>query len=215
MKILFFGDSITDMRRERTVEDNSVFSYGVGYPNFVIGELDSKFPRKHQVINRGISGNRVVDLYARAKLDCWNHKPDLLAILIGTNDIWARFNNNGTSNDRFEKIYRALIEDTIKELPDTKIVLFEPFALPGNVTTNPTDKTIWERFSKIEELAVIVKNLAKEYNLNFIPLQEDFNIVSKKYGVENYLFDGVHPAPAGAKLIADKFLDYFYKNFEN
>lgn len=214
MKILFFGDSITDMSRSRTAEDGSVFSYGVGYPNFVIGELDSKFPRKHQVINRGISGNRVVDLYARAKLDCWNYKPDLLAILIGVNDIWARFVNNGTPNDRFEKIYRALIEDTIKEIPSTKIVLFEPFALPGNVTTNPDDSTIWERFSLVCELAQIVKNLAKEYNLGFIPLQEEFDRVSKLHGVENYLYDGVHPAPAGAKLIADKFLDYFYKNFE-
>ena len=213
MKILFFGDSITDMRKERTDKDYSVFSYGVGYPNFVKAELDYKFPNKHQIINRGISGNRVVDLYARAKLDCWNYSPDIISILIGTNDVWARFNNNGTTDDRFEKIYRLLIEDTTREVPNAKIVLFEPFALPGFVTTNPTDPTIWERFSKITDLAKIVKKLANEYDLDFIPLQDTFNQLSKKHGVENYLYDGVHPAPAGAKVIADKFLDYFYKNF--
>ena len=67
-KILFFGDSITDMRRSR--EENKptdIWSYGSGYPIFVASDLYRKDPNGYEVINRGIGGNRVVDLYARIK----------------------------------------------------------------------------------------------------------------------------------------------------
>ena len=86
MKILFYGDSITDMGRNRNDAPGTVYSYGVGYTNFVVGELKYAAPEKYELINRGISGNKVVDLYARLKADVWNHSPDVLSILIGVND---------------------------------------------------------------------------------------------------------------------------------
>ena len=59
------------------------------------------------LINRGISGNRIVDLYARIKVDCWNHEPDFISILIGVNDVWHEVDGkNGVELDRFEKMYR-------------------------------------------------------------------------------------------------------------
>ena len=65
MKILFQGDSITDCGRNR--ENNSYL--GHGYPRFVQGKLSVAEPGKHTYINRGISGNRIVDVYARIKAD--------------------------------------------------------------------------------------------------------------------------------------------------
>ena len=85
MKILFFGDSITDMARSRE-KDGNAFGYGMGYVNSVSSTLKYEDPTKYEIINRGISGNRVVDLYARIKADVWNHNPDLISILIGVND---------------------------------------------------------------------------------------------------------------------------------
>ena len=61
MRILFYGDSITDMCRNRDA-DFTAFSYGSGYPFLVQAELGSKYPNKYEIINRGVSGNRVVDL---------------------------------------------------------------------------------------------------------------------------------------------------------
>lgn len=43
---------------------------------------------KYEVMNRGISGNRSVGLYARIKADVINLKPDILTALIGVNDVW-------------------------------------------------------------------------------------------------------------------------------
>ena len=140
MKILFYGDSITDMGRNREAANGSIFSFGSGYPFVVASELSRENPIKHQVINRGISGNRIVDLYARIKADVWNLKPDLLSVLVGINDIWHEIGSqNGVDIVRFEKVYSMLIEDTLKELPDLKIVLLEPFVLKGTATEEKYD----------------------------------------------------------------------------
>ena len=68
--------------------------------------------RFREIINRGIGGNRIVDLYARIKADVWNFNPDILSVLIGVNDVWHEQWGNGVDLERFEKIYRMLIEDT-------------------------------------------------------------------------------------------------------
>ncbi len=58
MKIVLFGDSITDMGRNREFNTPEyVGSYGCGYPIFITGNLHFANPHKHQIYNRGISGN--------------------------------------------------------------------------------------------------------------------------------------------------------------
>ena len=69
--ILFFGDSITDADRDRKTDDLP-FGLGRGYVFLLEGELSEKYPMQYRVLNRGVGGNNVTDLYARAKVDCWN-----------------------------------------------------------------------------------------------------------------------------------------------
>ena len=205
MKIILFGDSITDSGRDRSV-DYRLESYGHGYPKFVAGELLGENPTKYEIINRGISGHRIVDLYARIKADVWNLQPDVLSILDGINDI--EFEGNGNVNGvdivRFEKIYRMLIEDTLERFPNIKIILCEPFILK-TVETEPFANQFWE----VAEYARVVKSLAEEYGLYFLPLQEKLNEAAAKYSAELYLVDGVHPTILGAKLIAEEWLKLF------
>ena len=210
MKILFFGDSITDAGRDK--EDlNSENRFGNGFVKCAVNELVSQ-GSTHEFINRGISGNRIVDLYARIKCDCWNLKPDVLSILIGVNDIWHEIETqNGVELDRFEKVYRMLLEDTVKRLPNVKIILCEPFVLKGVATVNEGDK--WQRFLAVYEYASVVKKLAEEYGLYFLPLQEKLSKVAGDTPSE-YLTDGVHPAPQGAKLIADEWIKCFKEQVE-
>lgn len=204
MKILFFGDSITDMGRNRE-EDFAWDSYGAGYVKFVAEELLKEDSTKYEIYNRGNSGNRVVDLYARIKADCWNIEPDVLSILIGINDVWHELVvKNGVDIERFEKVYRMIIEDTLKRIPGLKIVLCEPFVLQGSATEEK-----FEEFSEVYEYAKVVEKLAGEYGLYFLPLQEKLSAAAKVDGAEKYLSDGVHPAEAGAKLIADEWIKLF------
>ena len=205
MKILFFGDSITDMGRSRTTSDPPVFAYGYGYPFIVASKLSEIDPNKYTVINRGVGGNRIVDLYARVKADVWNEKPDLIGILIGINDIWHELAvKNGVDIDRFERIYSMLIEETLEKLKDVKIVLFEPFVLKGFATEEN-----FNTFSEIRKYAKVVKKLSEKFRTYFLPLQDKFDKCAAKYGAETYLYDGIHPSVAGATLIADSFIELF------
>ena len=93
MKILFQGDSITDAGRNRDADTANIPSgLGSGYVNLIAAQLLRQHPEDNlQIYNRGISGNRIVDLYARWKVDAINLKPDLISVLIGVNDTWHEF----------------------------------------------------------------------------------------------------------------------------
>ncbi|MBR6737781.1 MAG: SGNH/GDSL hydrolase family protein [Clostridia bacterium] len=208
MKILFFGDSITDMGRDRNAVTRSAFAYGEGYVFLASADLLAKYPNRFEVVNRGIGGDRIVDLYGRVKRDVWNENPDVLSILIGVNDVWHEIiNHNGVELDRFEKVYRMLIEDTKKVLPNVKIMLMEPYVLKGTAT-----KEHIEHFKEVYKYAEVVKKLAREYGCTFVPLQQTLTALAEKNGVSCYMDDGVHPDAPGAKVIADEWLKAFYKN---
>lgn len=206
MKILLIGDSITDMDRNRTT-DFAFDSYGFAYPFFIAGELESEFPAKYQIYNRGISGNRIVDLYSRIKIDCWNLQPDVISVLIGVNDVWHEIGlKNGVEIDRYERIYRMFIEDTKKVLPNVKFMILEPFVLNGTATCDNYDE-----FLKVKDYAKVARKIAEDENCIFVPLQQRFDELAEKFGGENWLYDGVHPSVAGAKIIADEWLKAFKK----
>lgn len=206
MKILFFGDSITDMGHNRELT-GSVWSYGNGYVAQVAGTLLGKNPTEYEIVNKGISGNRVVDLYARIKSDVWNEKPDVLSILIGINDIWHEINyRNGVELNRFQRVYRTMLAETKERFPNVKLMLLEPFVLKGSATEER-----FEEFTAVYEYAKAVRELAAEFNAVFVPLQEKFNAAAERFGTEPYLYDGVHPHIAGAKLIAEEWLSAFEK----
>ena len=208
MEILFYGDSITDAGRNFDVLYGEE-SYGYGYVKYAAEGLLQAGYSEEEIINKGISGNRIVDLYARIKADCWNFKPDCISILIGVNDVWHEIEaQNGVELDRFEKVYRMLIEDTKKKLPNVKLVLCEPFFLKGSATENKM-----ERFAAVYEYAAVVKKLAEEYGLYFLPLQDKLTRAAQS-SEEPLLNDGVHPAPAGAKLIAGEWLKIFHEQIE-
>ena len=118
-RILFQGDSITDCGRNR--ED--LTSTGTGYAHMVTGQLGCEAPGAYTFVNKGISGNRIVDVYARIKADIINLKPDVMSILIGVNDIWGGVTDNiGNSPEKFERVYRWIVREIREKLPEPKMV---------------------------------------------------------------------------------------------
>ena len=203
MKILFYGDSITDACRERT-NDASNLSLGAGYVMQTAGKLYEKSPVDYEIVNRGISGNRIVDLYARIKQDVWNERPNLLSILVGINDIWHEIDfENGVDLKRFDRMYRMMIEDTLAVLPNIKIILCEPFVCHGFAA----DK-YYDRFCEAFEYAKVVKQISEDYGLYFLSLQKALDEANEKYGYV-FLSDGVHPTVQGSVLIANQWIKLF------
>ena len=78
--ILFQGDSITDVERSRSVTSgHSWHALGSGYACMAAAQLLANRPGDDLTIyNRGVSGNRIVDLYARMKSDTIDLQPDIL-----------------------------------------------------------------------------------------------------------------------------------------
>ena len=202
MKILFQGDSITDAGRVREDETN----VGRGYPILVKAKLGLENPGKYEFVNKGISGNRVVDLYARIKSDIINLKPDVMSILIGVNDVWHEIaRENGVDADKFYKIYDMLIEEVKTALPDIKIMIMEPFVLNASATQEN-----WEEFNtEVKKRAQMAKKIAKKYNLPFIELQKGFDELTKKEEPSYWLKDGVHPTEMGHEYIKNQWLEAF------
>jgi lysophospholipase L1-like esterase len=203
MRILFQGDSITDAGRAR---DNDI-NVGVGYPLLVKAELGMENPGKLEFFNRGISGNRIVDLYARIKADIINLKPDVMSILIGVNDVWHELHEspNGVDAEKFYKIYAMLIEELQAALPEMKIMILEPFVLEASATTEH-----WAEFStEVPKRAAMAKKIAETYNLTFIPLQEGFDKLSELAPNDYWLRDGVHPTSMGHEFIKREWIKAF------
>ena len=106
--ILFQGDSITDAGRDREKDDRM----GRGYATLVAAELGFKYAPEYTFLNRGIGGNRSVDVYARIKKDIINLKPDYLSVLMGVNDVWHEIAfNNGVDGKKFGKIYEMMLTE--------------------------------------------------------------------------------------------------------
>lgn len=201
VKVLFQGDSITDVGRDRNNDRHP----GAGYPTLTAARISYEYPGEYEFVNRGISGNRVVDLYARWRADAVNLRPDIISILIGVNDVWHDLDGhlNGVEADRFEQVYGMLVEYTKRQLPDTKLIVIEPFVLKTEMTG-----ANWDYFSKEVPLrAAAAKRVAEKYGLDFIPMQEELDRLCEKAPAECWLVDGVHPNFAGHELIARKLAE--------
>ena len=201
--ILFQGDSITDSGRNK--EDtgfNTARNLGSGYPMLAGAALLNKYEALNlKVYNKGISGNKVYQLAERWDQDCLDLKPDVLSILIGVNDIWHKL--NGTYNGTIE-IYRndytALLERTMKALPNVKLIICEPFAVNR---VKAVDDKWYPEFYDYQKSA---REIAKQFRATFIPFQSVFDEAQKRAPGSYWTGDGVHPTLAGAQLMAKAWM---------
>ncbi|MNC20688.1 GDSL-like Lipase/Acylhydrolase [compost metagenome] len=199
--VLFQGDSITDTGRNRA----DAYSLGHGYAARIAGKLGHDLAEAGPVfLNRGISGNRVSDLYARWNEDAIYLNPKRLSILIGVNDAWRIVNRLPEgAGDRFESSYRHLLQITKEYLPDTGLILMEPFILKCGATEERWEE--WE--SLVGSYQAVVKQLAEETGAVFVPLQKSFDEASKRAEAAFWAADGVHPTAAGHELISRVWIE--------
>lgn len=208
--ILFQGDSITDGNRGRNSDLNHV--HGHGYQYIIAAELTAdNLDKNVEFINRGISGNRIADLYGRWAEDCLNLKPTILSILVGVNDIIFNWEHkSGSDPERYEKIYRYLLDEVKKQNPDTLIVIMEPFF--GEKKEKELNTFFKEN---IGGYAAAAKKIAEEYGAVFVPLQDMIDSYKEKTDIYNILWDGIHPTTCGHELIARRWKECVKPALEN
>lgn len=129
-----------------------------------------------------------------------------MSLLIGVNDVWHELDGkNGVDTPKFKKIYKMLLDEILTALPGIKIILMEPFVLKGQYT-----KPFYEAFrAQVKEKAIAVRQIAEEYQLPFISLQEELEDLTKFAPAEYWLLDGVHPNIYFHQYIADRWIETF------
>ena len=225
-KILFIGDSITDGNwgnSDGSAQPSSVRNhwdmnhiYGSGYMYLCASYYQGNYPeREYQFFNRGISGNTLNDLKNRWEEDAIAIHADVVSILIGTNDVNVYLKKKGCEPFDFsswERTYRSLLDSLLRDNPQVRLVLGEPFtACTGNM--KKTDDFAL-RDSLIRHLGEIVLQIAVDYDAVFIPyasmfhhLQDDSVNLPDTY----WIWDGIHPTPAGHKRMADLWIEEIEK----
>jgi lysophospholipase L1-like esterase len=190
-KVIFFGDSITEL--------------GVK-PGGYVTRVDSmcKLEGKggeYDFIGAGVSGNKVYDLYLRLEDDVLSKNPDVVVIYVGVNDVWHKtLLGTGTDADKFEKFYLAILKK-LKE-KNIKAILCTP-AVVGEKTdfSNPLDGDL-NRYSNM------IRDMAKKNNLPLVDLRQKFLDYYKTNNPKNeerniLTYDRVHLNAKGNQLVAD------------
>lgn len=203
-RLLFTGDSITDVGRARPIGEPP-FGLGEGYPKLVSGMMTAYLPEKRiHVMNTGISGDRIRDLKLRWQADVLDLNPDWVCIMIGINDVWRHFDlpfspSEWVDREEYVSTYRELIEAT---KPCTKgIVLMPPYYMDYNESDPMTQM--------VHSYADEVKKLAKEYDLILCDVQGELDTAQKNLHHMAISLDRVHPIGGhtpGHFIIAKAFL---------
>ncbi len=194
-RVLFQGDSITDMNRGRSNDPNHIL--GHSYAFLIASRMGASFPERNvEFINRGISGNKLDDLLSRWQMDTLDLKPTIVSILIGINDVEAT-----TPLASFEGELDRLVTLTASSLPGVKIVMCEPFGL-----CTGWRKSKWAELEpRLRIVQATTARIAKNHGAIFVPLQAAFDSALKRANADFWIWDGIHPTYAGQQIIADEW----------
>ncbi len=198
--VLFQGDSITDAGRDRGVNNpNAHSALGDGYVFLLAARMLHEFPNFNlSIYNKGVSGNKVYQMSDRWQPDCLQLRPNVLSILVGVNDFWHTLAHNYTGTaEIYENDFRGLLKNTKNLLPDTQLIIGEPFALLDGTAVNES----W--FPEFNRYRAAAKRVANEMDAIFIPYQEIFNKALLLAPPRYWSHDGVHPSVAGCQLMAE------------
>ena len=194
-KILFIGDSITDVkfnRRKRfTIKGENVYA-------LQLKKRFKKYSKNIKVEIKGIASNRTYHVYDRLTADCINLKPDVVIMLIGVNDAWENYVPEKyppllrPMEPHIREVYRRLRT----ELPNTQILYLMPFLIDAVEEKFPYHKTL-------DEFREVLKSIALENGATVLDLQEVFYQAQKSIEPEKLAVDGIHPTNLGHKVMAD------------
>lgn len=202
-RIVFAGDSVTDMGSEQPVGEGLFDSLGTGYVRVVENLLSAFYPEiRLRITNSGVAGNSSRDLLARYQRDVVDLRPDWVSICIGINDVWRQFDCPAMAEhhvlpEEYEENIRKMIlavKDQVKG-----IFLLSPYYMEPN----RQDKMR----ARMDEYVEICRKLAAEYGCRFVDFQKMYEDYCSIHHSSSVAWDRVHPNQIGSTLMARAFLD--------
>lgn len=201
-RVIFAGDSVTDMGSVQPVGEGLFDNMGRGFPRVIENLVYAAYPELNiRFTNAGISGNTSKDLLARYQRDVLDLKPQWVSICIGINDVWRQFDmpamqDAAVTPEEYEQNLRTMIEQT---KPVVKgILITTPYYMEPN-------KEDFMR-KRMQEYVDICEKLAAEYECLFVNFQEMYDRYFAYKHSSLIAWDRVHPNQIGATLMAREWL---------
>jgi lysophospholipase L1-like esterase len=204
-KLLFVGDSITDAGRSESGEAtpwNLARGYGQGYVAYFQALFEATRPgHSIRVVNRGVSGNTIVDLRARWPRDVLAPKPDWLSVMIGINDVWRQFDCPLQTElhvllPDFKAIYAELLALVRPRLDG--LILATPFILEKD-RADPLRKTM-------DAYGAAVRALAVQFDAVLVDTQLICDELMASLHPTSLAWDRIHLNATGHMALARGFL---------
>ncbi|KHE68752.1 SGNH/GDSL hydrolase family protein [Halobacillus sp. BBL2006] len=191
-KILFIGDSITESGRFSDPQ-----GLGNGYVHKVMKKLELS---PDIILNRGVSGDRIVNLEERWERDVLKENPDLLSISIGVNDVWRQLDSQGMTQvtaRQFKEKYIQLLERTLEKC-NSEIVLMEPTIIGEEPES--------EGNQRLKEYVHVLREAAEQFGCSYVPLHGAFIKQLRAKVLTPLTTDGVHMNERGDELMAVEWI---------
>ncbi len=203
-KVVCIGDSITDCGRRAESAP-----LGNGYVKYFNDLVVAHYPERNiSVINKGISGNTIIDLENRWEDDVIYHRPDWLTILIGINDLHyvLRKDPNWQEcvSEKFAQRYEEILAETKNKLK-CGIILLEPFY----ISADSSNKWRSSVLSELKKYVSAVRKISEKFGTGLVKLQEIFQKQLKYRDSETFCPEPVHPNTSGHILIASELFEAF------
>ena len=191
-KVLFFGDSITQMGVQKG-----------GYIDVLNARIKTAgIEDQYELVGAGIGGNKIYDLFLRMEKDVLAQHPDVVVIWVGVNDVWHKASfGTGTDYDKFGIFYDAVVKKI--QATGAKVVVVTPAAI-GEKTDYSNSQD-----GDLNQYSTWIRNYAAENQLGLVDLRKTFhefsvanNPSNKESGILTY--DRVHLNEKGNAHVADE-----------
>lgn len=187
-KIIFFGDSITK---------------GASKPDGFIEVLNNGLKADNkthvELVNAGIGGNKITDLFFRFQKDVLSQDPDQVVIYIGINDVWHQNRGTGTDLNKFVLFYEEIIRQLQER--DVDVLICTPSVIGEKADfSNKYDGDLNAFSNAIRKIAAKTKVDLLDLRHAFIEYEQEHNPENKEKGI--LTVDGVHLNPEGNALVA-------------
>ncbi|WP_159020551.1 SGNH/GDSL hydrolase family protein [Algibacter sp. L3A6] len=169
--------------------------------------------------NKGVAGNSTANLLHRLNKDVLVEKPDLVILMVGTNDML-----NSSKLIPYENYYSNL-SNIVKDIKnnDAQVLLMSPPRVDSLYLFKRHDQAMFTDTPnvKLQKVTQIMRAVSEENKTLFV---DNYSVFKAKglpqHNQDNYIRnlknsnkeDGVHLKPIGYKLIAENVFDYLETN---
>lgn len=203
-RIVFAGDSVTDMQSTNPVGEGLFDSLGFGYVRVISNLISACYPELTlRITNSGISGNTSRGLLERFDRDVVDLNPDWVSICIGINDVWRQFDLPAFCKDHIlpEEYERNVEEMILKVKGRVKgIFLLSPYIM------EPNENDMMR--ARMDEYVAICARLAEKHGCIYIDFQKLYADYCSVRHSSYIAWDRIHPNQVGATLMAREFLKH-------